>query len=90
MQHSTAGELDVCVSLLISDTTSDGGLWHARTLSLFATNEEPVSVMSTMPPTPGKLAFTCLRMQQIHISSWLTRSREASAVGMYDGTDQEP
>jgi hypothetical protein len=29
------------------------------TRSLLATSEEPVSVMSTMPPMPGKLAFTC-------------------------------
>jgi hypothetical protein len=32
---------------------------NKRTRSLLATREEPVSVMSTMPPMPGRLAFTC-------------------------------
>ena len=32
--------------------------------SLFARSEEPVSVMSTMAPTPGRLAFTSVAPQE--------------------------
>ena len=50
-------------SLLATSLVVDSRI-TSTTRSLFATSEDPVSVMSTMAPTPGRLAFTSVAPQE--------------------------